>query len=69
MKLILNLLILFAAFTLVRRMLRGLFAGNQSRPEDQAGPEVHTPPRSESGRHPAIDEDEEIEDAEFEELD
>ena len=68
MKLILNLLLLFLAFTLVRRAVRRFLTPTkpQSPPPDGSQQRRTRPGER---KHPALREDEVIEDAEFEELD
>ncbi len=69
LKLILNLLLLLVAFTLVRRALGRFFGVAETKPPPEQPQQPQQPPQSQSGRHPAIDENAVIEDAEFEELD
>ena len=69
MKLILNLLLLFVAFALVRRAVRRLFSPSSAEPPPQDPAGRRNEPGSPSGGHPAFDENQVIEDAEFEELD
>jgi hypothetical protein len=68
MKLILNLLLLFVVFSLVRRAIRRFLAPPPAEPTEppRTGGRPHE--AAGSGKHPAIDESQ-IEDAEFEELD
>jgi hypothetical protein len=72
LKLILNLLLLFVAFIFVRRAVGRLFAPRPTSPPPRQGRQDPPPegkPNPSSGKHPAIGEDEVIEEGEFEELD
>lgn len=69
MKLILNLLLLFVVFSLVRRSIRRFFAPQDPPPPEEPPAQGRPRDATGSGRHPAIDDNTIIEDAEFEELD
>lgn len=70
MKLILNLLLLFIVFAVVRRTIRRFLAPSDRERTPPEPPKAEGHPRDAQGSrsHPAIDEAQ-IEDAEFEELD
>jgi hypothetical protein len=64
---LLNLLLIFIVVALARRAIRSFFAPTQ--PQRPPESDVHDGTSKSSAKHPAIAEDEVIEDAEFEELD